>query len=404
MLVLLFLAAIVPLGYTGLATSHEGAGLVNFRSNPVYISPDDPFTQSFTVIGDVSGVMINDTFHLFTELLSFYDSSSVLRVQVPGVFSSGMVNLSTWVMTMGPMSMAVNEGNSTNLGEKTFYLPNTQSLGVFVCPNATSVAETVQGCMGFLQWSFAETLANTTKGGITVWLFNNTYVIAHLVHSGVAENSQSAGQVSSGGSGGVYNSSMRLPAKGVVPPSIQRATYVATGDSYSVWLRKGDSVKLQNGGDSVVVLKDVSAQEVIIGRGYAEFRLSLNKVQLIDLDGDGSADWSVKLIELNDAARLEFSRIAGPLPKEERGLSAEVVPLQEVLDTVTKVDNRGMVAVVVGLVVFVFCCFFLLGRHMSHPKVEVPVSPHVESIDESLRRLDVIIQRSKKLGAKKRKR
>ena len=197
---LMFLLSVATFGPTGGAPSQIGSGLVNFIGLTRLVVPADPITSTYVIVGNVSGVMANNTFTNETQILSFFDSGGALRVEIEGFFNIGTVDLTNFTITTTSTSIAVDHTGATNIGSKTFYLNNTLSSGVFVCPSAKNVAETIATCPGVIVFTFAQAIANTTIGSVTVSLVNGTYVISNLTNSGVGENTASA--VSAGGGGG----------------------------------------------------------------------------------------------------------------------------------------------------------------------------------------------------------
>lgn len=179
----------LPNKVTGFSSARFGNATINFTAieNTLY-TPVDAFTSTFTIIGNVSGVLVNGSNSSSIELLSFYNASGALRVEFTGFFPVGDVNLTDMRIRVGDGRIAVNHENVTNTGNKTLYLDNTQSAGVFVCPNATAVSQVTPSCLNVITFSFSEAQAGTTKSGITVSLANaSTYKIENLPGSGAGE-------------------------------------------------------------------------------------------------------------------------------------------------------------------------------------------------------------------------
>ncbi|MBS3147338.1 right-handed parallel beta-helix repeat-containing protein [Candidatus Woesearchaeota archaeon] len=268
-------------------------------------TPIDPASASFTIVGSVDGNLSNNSVALVNQTLSFFDSSGDLRIEVEAFFELGDVNLTNFTITETATSFAVNHLGSTNIGKKTIYLQNTLSTGVFVCPNATSVAETTTTCQDIQTWTFSEAQANTTKNGITVSFNGTVYNISNLSNSGVGQSTQASSSAGGGGGSGAT----RAPILAQQYPVDTTLTQV---------LDRYDRLTFNvNDEPHQLTIMEITAYSVTIEVRSTpqQFTLRVGDKQLIDVDSDGAFDLFIRIESIHNGKSVIFVRkIAQMLP------------------------------------------------------------------------------------------
>jgi len=389
---------IIP-ALTGFGTVQVGNATIAFI--PVIphtlTTPDDPFTASFTIVGNVSGVMENGSNSTMVQLLSFFEGGSTLRMDLVAFFNAEDVNLSDLVITTTATSIAVDHRNVTGVGNKTLYLSNTQNLGVFVCLNATSVSEVTQSCPGVLKWSQEEAVAGVTKDGIQTNLTGGVYAVSNLSGSGVGEvpSSRVGGGGGSGGAGGAAVNRSRIPHLYDLVGGEGKTSSLVAGDGVRALIARSNRVLHVIGVRDGVVTLNFETRE-------GDFTLRAGQVKLLDFTGDGASDVSVRVVLVSGSeVVLEIAKVGVPVLRKEspsglagaKNAPAGVVgakePVTDALEPagvavhVIPVSQGSVmfIAGVLGLIVLmgVVLCLFMVGQYSAYARGVVKVAPAVRS-------------------------
>lgn len=214
---------------TGAAASQLGSAVINFIGLTRLVIPSDPFTASFTIVGNSSGTMVNNTFTNETQILTFYDASSNIVLQLEGVFGNGTVDLTTLTIQMSSNSVAVNHSGVENVSRKWLYLNNTLNTGAYLCPNASVLSQISPSCQGVLNWTVAEALANTSKNGVSCALVGSQYVFSNVTGTGASEAGAVASAVSAASGGG--GASFSPARRNVSSPVVERPAQLVRKES-----------------------------------------------------------------------------------------------------------------------------------------------------------------------------
>jgi hypothetical protein len=174
--------------YDGINFSEWGESS-NLTIAGLFSAPSDATTSEYAIAGSADGIITGGSTSVHGQIINFTHATWGKRLELTALFNTSDVNLSSLVIQASSGKTAVDITGATGIGTgHTIFVPNNYNSGVYVCPNAKTLAEVSQSCPGIIGFSYTEALSGTEKSGIKAEMESGSYKISGLTGSGSGEN------------------------------------------------------------------------------------------------------------------------------------------------------------------------------------------------------------------------
>tara|TARA_Y100000310_G_scaffold345549_1_gene466390 strand:- start:2084 stop:11914 length:9831 start_codon:yes stop_codon:yes gene_type:complete len=159
------------------------------KYNYTFDHADHTDTATMNIHGSINSSISSSSIILENQTINLTHPTGGLRAAFFARFDRGHVNLSNFTLFAGDTITVINytglSGVDTNF---SIFVPNTSSLGVYVCPDANVSNYVNISCPGLVRFTLADAEAGTTKSGYRADFFNGSYKISNITGSGSGEN------------------------------------------------------------------------------------------------------------------------------------------------------------------------------------------------------------------------
>jgi hypothetical protein len=152
-------------------------------------APSDATTSEYAIAGSVYGTMTGGSTSVHGQIINFTHGTWGKRIELIALFNTSDVNLSSLVIQASSGKTAVNLAGIAGVETThTIFLPNNFNSGLYVCPDAKTLAGVNQSCSGIIGFSYNDALSGITKSGIKAEMESGNYKISGITGSGSGEN------------------------------------------------------------------------------------------------------------------------------------------------------------------------------------------------------------------------